>query len=113
MILTDGQDWPQGRWKRLRAATRLEHVPNNLSTEPQVMALVGQCRRKKNGSHERKLLKPRKLCFPNPLNAMRIVVEKDVARILFFTSLLVTIFFCLLVPLSTFLKEIFHFNDLQ
>lgn len=59
------------------------------------------------------LIKTRKLRFPNPLKCLRIVVEKDVGIILFFTSLLVTGFYCLIIPFPSILQEHYGFNELQ
>lgn len=60
-----------------------------------------------------KLTKTRWLRFPNPLKALRIVVEKDVALILFFCSLMVCGFYCLIVPFPSILKEHYGFNELE
>ena len=59
------------------------------------------------------LAKMRKFRFPNPLGALLIIVEKDVALILFFTSLMVTAFQCLMIGLPSIFKSIYGFNDLQ
>jgi multidrug resistance protein len=59
------------------------------------------------------LANKRKLRFPNPLNSLRIVVEKDVAVVLFFASLMVTIFYCMMVEIPSFFQNIYGFNDLQ
>jgi len=59
------------------------------------------------------LAKTRKLGFPNPLKALRIIVEKDVAFILFFTSLMVTGFQCLMISLPSILKATYGFSDLK
>ncbi len=61
----------------------------------------------------KKLTKKRRIFVPNPLRALRIIVEKDVALILFFTSLLVTGFYCLSVPSPSIFKETRGFSDLQ
>lgn len=59
------------------------------------------------------LAKTRRLRFPNPLKALRIAVEKDVAPILFFSSLMVSAFYCLIVPLPSILDEHYGFNELK
>lgn len=60
-----------------------------------------------------KLATTRQLRFPNPLKTLRIVVEKDVALLLFSTSLMVTAFYCLIVPFPSILNERYGYNDLQ
>ena len=61
----------------------------------------------------RELAGTRKLRFPNPLRALRIVVEKDVAFLLFFTSIMVTTFQCLFVIIPSRFKDIYGFSDLK
>lgn len=71
------------------------------------------------GSHEEtrvsreKLSKTRKFRFPNPLKTLRIVVEKDISIMLFFSSLMISGFYCLIVPFPSILKEYYGFNELQ
>lgn len=60
-----------------------------------------------------KLAKTRKLRFPNPLRALRIIVEKDVALLLFCTSLVVTPFQCVFVILPPSFKNIYGLSDVQ
>jgi multidrug resistance protein len=60
----------------------------------------------------KELAKTHKLRFPNPLKALRIVVEKDVAFLLFFTSIMVTTFQCLFVIIPSRFKDIYGFSDL-
>jgi hypothetical protein len=61
----------------------------------------------------KELARKRKIGFPNPLNTLRIAVEKDVALLLFIASLLVTAFQCLLTILPSTFKDVHGFNDLQ
>lgn len=61
----------------------------------------------------KKLTETRRFRFPNPLKTLRIVVEKDVALVLLFTSLTVTGFYCLIVPFPSILKEQYGFNELE
>ena len=55
----------------------------------------------------------RKFRFPNPLGSLRILVEKDVALLLFFGSLIVTSFYCLILPFPSILKDQYGFNELR
>ena len=64
-------------------------------------------------SHERSGLGQPKIRFPNPLRALRIIAEKDVAPIMFFASMLVVALYCMMVPLPSLFKKAYGFNDLQ
>ena len=55
----------------------------------------------------------RRIPFPNPIPSLLIVFEKDVAIILVFISLLVTFFYCLIVPFPDILARKYGFDDLQ
>jgi multidrug resistance protein len=54
-----------------------------------------------------------RLTIPNPLVALRIIVEKDVALIMLFTSLMVCGFYMILVPIPSSFKDIYNYNELQ
>jgi multidrug resistance protein len=53
------------------------------------------------------------LAIPNPLKALRIIVEKDVALIMLFTSLMVTGFYMIMVPIPSVFGNVYDFNQLQ
>jgi MFS family permease len=55
----------------------------------------------------------RKLRFPNPLRALRVVFEKDLSIILFYNTMLYLGFVLITATLSTQFKEIYGLNDLQ
>jgi len=55
----------------------------------------------------------RNLAIPNPLKALLIIVEKDVALIMLFTSLMVTGFYMIMVPIPSVFGDIYKFNQLQ
>lgn len=55
----------------------------------------------------------RKLRFPNPLKTILIVVEKDVAVVLLYNSLIYTTFYDVMATIPSLYKEIYGFNDLQ
>ncbi|KAL1626726.1 hypothetical protein SLS56_006719 [Neofusicoccum ribis] len=69
----------------------------------------------RQAKHEesKRLAQTRRLRFPNPFNALRIVVEKDVSLMLLSLSILMTGFFCLLVPMPSLFSATYGFNDLQ
>lgn len=69
----------------------------------------------RQAKHEeaKKLAQSRHLRFPNPLRALRIIVEKDVSLVLLSLSIIMTGFFCLLVPLPSQFADIYGYNDLQ
>ena len=56
--------------------------------------------------------KPR-LTWPNPLQAIHILMEKDVAIILFYNALVYTAYFDVTTSLPVLFGEIYGFNDLQ
>nr|ULT85507.1 MFS transporter [Wicklowia aquatica] len=55
----------------------------------------------------------RHLAIPNPLKALLIIVEKDVALIMLFTSLMVTGFYMIMVPIPSAFEEAYKFNQVQ
>ena len=59
------------------------------------------------------LRKSRSIQAANPFNVLRIIFEKDVATILFFTALLVTTFQCVLVVLPTQFSAIYGLSDFK
>ncbi|KAH7052372.1 putative MFS transporter [Macrophomina phaseolina] len=60
-----------------------------------------------------RLAESRPLRFPNPLSALRIIIEKDVSLVLYSLSIIMTGFFCLLVPVPSLFAEVYGFNTLQ
>ena len=64
--------------------------------------------------HDRAMLaNQRKLRWPNPLNTIYIVLEKDVGMLLFLNSLIYTAFTDVTSSTPSLFKEIYGFNDLQ
>ncbi|TGO34352.1 hypothetical protein BHYA_0201g00160 [Botrytis hyacinthi] len=59
------------------------------------------------------LASKRQLRWPNPLKTVYIVMEKDVAVVLFYNALLYTAFYDVTASLPQLFKEIYNFNDLQ
>jgi multidrug resistance protein len=59
------------------------------------------------------LAKGRKLRFPNPLKTIHIIMEKDMAVVLFYNSLIYTAFYDIMASIPQLFQEIYHFNDLQ
>lgn len=59
------------------------------------------------------LAKNRKLRWPNPLKTIHIVMEKDMAVILFYNALLYTAFYDVTASIPSLFQEIYGFNDLQ
>jgi multidrug resistance protein len=55
----------------------------------------------------------RKLKWPNPLKAMKIIMEKDVGIILIYNALVYTAYFDVTTSLPSLFSEIYGFNDLQ
>ncbi|KAL3419763.1 Quinidine resistance protein 2-like protein 3 [Phlyctema vagabunda] len=59
------------------------------------------------------LAKGRKLRFPNPLKTVHIILEKDMAVVLFYNALIYTAFYDITASIPALFEEIYHFNDLQ
>ena len=55
----------------------------------------------------------RKLRFPNPLNSIHIIFEKDVGIILFFNSLVLAAFYDITATIPTLFQDLYGYNDLQ
>ncbi|KAL2267847.1 hypothetical protein VTJ83DRAFT_5124 [Remersonia thermophila] len=51
--------------------------------------------------------------IPNPLDALRVVFEKDVALLLFYNTMIYLVFILIAATLSTQLADIYHLTDLQ
>jgi multidrug resistance protein len=59
------------------------------------------------------LARERKLRWPNPLKTIHIVMEKDMAVVLFYNSLIYTAFYDIMASIPEIFQEIYGFNDLQ
>lgn len=59
------------------------------------------------------LARGRKLRWPNPMKTIYIVIEKDMAVVLFYNSLIYTAFYDIMASIPQLYNEIYHFNDLQ
>jgi hypothetical protein len=59
------------------------------------------------------LAKGRQLRWPNPLKTIYIIMEKDMAAVLFYNSLIYTAFYDVMASLPNLFQEIYHFNDLK
>jgi multidrug resistance protein len=59
------------------------------------------------------LAKGRKLRWPNPLKTIYIIMEKDMAVVLFYNALIYTAFYDIMASIPQLFQEIYHFNDLQ
>ncbi|KAK8169127.1 major facilitator superfamily domain-containing protein [Phyllosticta citrichinensis] len=104
-IVGDGS-LPPKRWNRslLNVFEDRKQRPNNLSrTSSREVALTRSIHPAK--SH--------KLRLPNPLRALRVIVEKDVSLVLFSLSLMITGFFCLIIPMPDLFAQKYSFNELQ
>lgn len=88
-----------------------------------VWNLVGDHRNSRKGEdatawHERQqpkleLSSKRHPLIPNPLKAWRIIVEKDVALIVLLTSLIVTGFHMIMVPIPSVFEDTYKPNQIQ
>jgi MFS family permease len=64
-------------------------------------------------SAQRALASRRKLRFPNPLKAMTIVAEKDVALLLFYNSMVYCAFYDVMASAPQLLEDIYGYDALQ
>lgn len=62
---------------------------------------------------EARLIKARKLRFPNPLKTLKIVFEKDTGLLLLYNSLVYTAFYDVTASMPYLFGKIYNFNDLQ
>lgn len=60
-----------------------------------------------------RLARNRKLHFPNPINTLRVIAEKDVGLLLFFNSVVYTAFYDITSSTPYLFAQIYGFNDLQ
>lgn len=69
--------------------------------------------RESNRTAQAKLASKRKLRFPNPLNTLHVIAEKDVALLLFYNSIVYTAFYALMGSFPTMLEETYNYDSLQ
>ncbi|KAK0119793.1 hypothetical protein ONS95_011225 [Cadophora gregata] len=62
---------------------------------------------------QEELARGRKLRWPNPLKTVRIIMEKDMAVVLIYNSLIYTAFYDIVASIPQLFSEIYHYNDLQ
>jgi len=106
-VVGNGSVPPQGwnmtflEWRRLRKQEKSEGGLSRTATaEGRRLA-------------QAELARGRKLRFPNPLTAIHIIMEKDVAVVLFYNALIYTSFYDIMASLPQLFQEIYGFNDLQ
>ncbi|KAJ4291619.1 hypothetical protein N0V90_009514 [Kalmusia sp. IMI 367209] len=59
------------------------------------------------------LARKRKLRIPNPLAALKVIVQKDAGLLLFYNSIIYTAFYTVMASAPYLFEEIYGFNDLQ
>lgn len=101
------------------------HIVGNGSIPPQRwnMSFFDYVRTRKSKQPQEKIVSEvivtdkhafqRKLKWPNPLKAMKIIMEKDVGIILIYNALVYTAYFDVTTSLPSLFSEIYGFNDLQ
>ncbi|KAH6723225.1 major facilitator superfamily domain-containing protein [Leptodontidium sp. MPI-SDFR-AT-0119] len=62
---------------------------------------------------QEELARGRKLRWPNPLKTVRIIMEKDMAVVLIYNSLIYTAFYDIMASIPQLFSEIYGYNDLQ
>lgn len=62
---------------------------------------------------QEELARGRKLRWPNPLKTIHIIMEKDMAVVLFYNALIYTAFYDVVASIPQLFQEIYKFNDLQ
>ncbi|PBP27303.1 hypothetical protein BUE80_DR001512 [Diplocarpon rosae] len=62
---------------------------------------------------QEELARGRKLRWPNPLKTVRIIMEKDMAVVLVYNSMIYTAFYDVVASTPQLFEEIYGFNDLQ
>lgn len=69
--------------------------------------------RESNKKAQEQLAKKRKLRFPNPLNTLHLILEKDVGLLLFYNSIVYTAFYDVMASMPTLFEQTYGFNSLQ
>ncbi|EON66096.1 hypothetical protein W97_05339 [Coniosporium apollinis CBS 100218] len=69
--------------------------------------------RELNRQAQAELAKKRKLRWPNPLNTLKVIGQKDVGLLLLYNALVYTAFYCVASSAPFLFEEIYGFNDLQ
>ena len=100
-ILPPGWNQTVLEWLHLRKEAKSENgLSRTATTEGRRLA-------------QAELAKGRKLRWPNPLKTVHIIMEKDMAVVLFYNSLIYTAFYDIMASLPQLFQEIYQFNDLQ
>ncbi|PVI04611.1 MFS general substrate transporter [Periconia macrospinosa] len=95
------QDWNRSVWNAFQDRKNKKREGNDQTKEAE------------RQERKRDLAAKRKLAVPNPLKALRIIVEKDVALIMLLTSLMVTGFYMIMVPIPSVFADVYKFNQIQ
>ncbi|GAB7366778.1 hypothetical protein MBLNU230_g0731t1 [Neophaeotheca triangularis] len=69
--------------------------------------------RESNRAAQAKLASKRRLRFPNPLNTLHVILEKDVALLLFYNSIVYTAFYDVMASWPNMLEETYNYDSLQ
>lgn len=64
-------------------------------------------------SAQQALAKNRKLRVPNPLNALRLIIEKDIALLLFYNGIVYCAFYDVMASVPDLLEQIYGYDSLQ
>ena len=78
------------------------------------MTVVDFLRSRRRRHPEPKVAHPkRQFRFPNPLNALRVVFEKDLAMLFLYGTLVYLVFILICATLSTEFAAIYHYNNME
>jgi multidrug resistance protein len=75
------------------------------------LSRINSQREKRNAQSA--MAETRRLRFPNPLNTIYIILEKDVGIILFFNSLVLAAFYDITATIPSLFQGLYRYNDLQ
>ncbi|KAK4163391.1 major facilitator superfamily domain-containing protein [Cladorrhinum sp. PSN259] len=75
--------------------------------------LIRAHRQHRNESSEEQPAEKRKIRFPNPFNTLKVIFEKDMALVLFYSTMTYLVFILITATVSTEFADIYHFTDLQ
>ena len=103
-IVGDGSIPPQG-WNMCL----LNYLALRKSTQTLNQGTISEEKKALGG----KLSARRRLRCPNPLKAFHVLMEKDVAIVLFFNSIVYTSYYCVTTSLPSLFSKIYGFTDLQ
>ncbi|KAL9079291.1 MAG: hypothetical protein Q9157_001814 [Trypethelium eluteriae] len=99
------QGWNMSLLNYLKTRKAVRGSPSNDLSRP--------TSRESNRLAQQSLARQRRLRFPNPLNTLKLIREKDVGMLLLYNSLIYTAFYDVIASLPFLFQQTYGFNSLQ